>query len=386
MNSYPSLRTNIECDILIVGGGITGALAAFQLSGEGHRTVVIDKRDIGTGSTSATTSMIQYELDEPLHALSDTIGKEHAANIYRGTASAIWKLAEIVDALPERCGFDKKQSIHFASDKKDVADLRKEFECQKMVGLDVTWLSKDQIFSEYGLVSEGGILTGTAASMDAYQLTHALLQYSIKHFGLKVYDNTRLETVEYGKGKNFVVVDTTAVIECTTIVYTTGYESHEMIRSGIGKLISTYACISEPFEKLPEALSKTVFWDTQDPYFYFRTTVDNRILIGGQDEKFKNPEKRDALIEKKEMDLAANFRRQIPSVPFVVDFSWAGTFGATKDSLPYVGAHPDFSNSYFMLGFGGNGITFSVMAMEILSDAIAGRPNKFLEYFRFGRK
>jgi len=385
INSYPSLRKNIECDILIVGGGITGALVAYQLSSEGYRTVVIDKRDIGTGSTSATTSMIQYELDSPLYSMSETMGKESAADIYKGAANAVRKLKNIVENLPGDCGFNPKQSLHFASSARDVAGLRKEFECRRVVGLDVKWLAKEEVFLRYGLASEGGILSETAASMDAYQMTHALFQFSAGHFGLKVYDHTRLESVKYAKNKNFATADTRAVIECNTIIYATGYESHELIRNGIGKLISTYACVSEPYDSLPELLSQTVFWNTEDPYFYFRTTMDNRILIGGEDEYFKNPERRDLLIEKKELALVAKFQQQIAGIPFVADFSWAGTFGATKDALPYIGAHPDFKNSYFMLGFGGNGITFSIMAMEILSDVIAGRPNRFLEYFKFRR-
>jgi glycine/D-amino acid oxidase-like deaminating enzyme len=385
INAYPSLRKNIECDILIVGGGITGALIAYQLSSEGHRTVMIDKRDIGTGSSSATTSMIQYELDEPLYSISESIGKESAVDIYIGAANAVETLKLLVKILPEKCGFATKQSLHYASGERDVAGLRKEFEFQKSAGFQVRWLTKDQILSGYGVVSNGGILSDTAASMDAYQMTHAVVQYCIKHFGLKVYDHTRLESVEYGTDENHAVVDTTAVIRCKKIVYTTGYETHELIRSGIGKLVSTYACISEPFDQLPNSLSQTVFWNTQDPYFYFRTTADNRILIGGEDENFKNAEKRDLLIEKKESDLVSKFQQQIPGIPFVADFSWAGTFGTTKDALPYIGEHPDFRNSYFLLGFGGNGITFSIMGMEILSDAIAGRPNRFLEYFKFKR-
>lgn len=385
INSYPSLRENIECDILIVGGGITGALVAYQFSSEGYRTVVIDKRDIGSGSTSATTSMIQYELDAPLYSLREKIGQESAADIYMGAAGAVHKLKSIAAKLPDDCGFDTKQSLHFASRARDITSLVREFNCRQRVGLDVQWLSKDEIFLRYGLQSEGGILSETAASMDAYQMTHALLQISADRFGLKIYDHTRLESVKYTKNKNFGTVDTSAVIECDTIIYTNGYESHELIRRGIGKLISTYACVSEPYENLPELLSQTIFWNTDDPYFYFRTTMDNRILIGGEDEYFKNPEKRDSLIEKKELTLVDKFQQQLPSIPFVADFSWAGTFGSTKDALPYIGAHPDFRRTYFMLGFGGNGITFSIMGMEILSDAVAGRPNRFLKYFRFKR-
>ena len=75
INSYPSLRENIACDVLVIGGGITGALIAFQLSGEGYKVVIIDKRDVSLGSTCATTALLQYEIDEPLYRLMDIVGK-----------------------------------------------------------------------------------------------------------------------------------------------------------------------------------------------------------------------------------------------------------------------------------------------------------------------
>jgi len=67
MHSYPSLRHDLECDVVIVGGGITGALMAHACKEKGYDTVLIDKREIAHGSTSATTSMLQYEIDVPLY-------------------------------------------------------------------------------------------------------------------------------------------------------------------------------------------------------------------------------------------------------------------------------------------------------------------------------
>ena len=385
VKSYPSLRKNIACDILIVGGGITGALMAYEFSRAGYKTVLIDKRDVGTGSTCATTAMIQYELDESLHSLIDKLGRDQAVGIYEGAIQAVNKLTHLVDSLKIECGLLEKQSLLFAHKVADVESLRKEFECRKMAGISVNWLGKEEVVSRFGIISEGGILSDVGASLDAYQFTHALLEYTTNTYALQVYDHTKMTDVQHGHAKNFVNTDTAAVIECGKIIYTTGYESHEVIRSNIGKLISTYACVSEPLDYLPPSLMNTIFWNTEDPYLYFRMTIDNRILIGGEDEDFKNPERRDDLIEQKENELVKKFHKVMPGVKFIADFSWAGTFGATKDSLPYAGEHPDYPNSYFMLGFGGNGITFSVMGMEILSDAVAGRRNKFLDYFRFGR-
>jgi glycine/D-amino acid oxidase-like deaminating enzyme len=130
---YPTLQKDISCDILIIGGGITGALMAYQLSKEGYKTVLIDKRDIGMGSTSATTAMLQYEIDEPLYSLIDQVGEDAAVDTYREGVLAITKLGKIVKAIKANCGFVKKDSVYVAHSKKDMEWLRKEFTCRKKI-------------------------------------------------------------------------------------------------------------------------------------------------------------------------------------------------------------------------------------------------------------
>ena len=387
IHAYPSLRDNISCDILVVGSGVTGALMAYQLSNEGYKTVVIDKRDVGTGSTCASTSIVQYEIDQPLYKLIKIMGRDAAIDIYRESVNSIEKLADIAEHLKFPCSFRYKESLQFAHTAQDASALKEKIECRRTAGINVKWLTKTEIKDRFGMVSHGGILSEKAAKIDAYRLAHGLLQSSAKRCGLEVYDHVTLNSVEYYNNNTRVTVDSGVQIECSNIVYATGYETHEIIggNSDIGKLFSTYACVSEPFESLPAAIDETIFWNTEAPYFYFRTTGDNRLLIGGADEVFENPEKRDALIDMKETELVQKLRQKIPGVDFVPDFTWSGVFGVTKDALPYIGSHPAFPNSYFILAFGGNGITFSVMGMQILSDAVAKKPNRFLQYFKFDR-
>ena len=133
------------------------------------------------------------------------------------------------------------------------------------------------------------------------------------------------------------------------------------------------------------------------PYQYGRTEPQQNVLNvgwlsaaqsfrrGDPDEPFVNAERRDELIQQKEEELMDLFRTALPDMSITPDFSWAGTLGITKDSMPYIGTHPGYENSFFTLGYGGNGITFSLMAMKMLSDHLAGRDNKFREYFKFNR-
>lgn len=383
INSYPTLQTNITCDILIIGGGITGSLMAYQLSGEGYRVVLIDKRDVALGSTAGTTAMLQYELDEPLFSLIKKVGEEAAVNTYQGGVRAIENLEVIVNTIQSSCGFGKKKSLYLAHNSKASSWLQKEFECRLKYELPVSWITKSMLRAN-GMKGEAAILSSVGGSLDAYRLAHELLAYSVNNFDLRVFDHTTATHIEFNKNQHRINTDRGFNIDTKFIVFATGYESQHFLKKKIVELNSTYAMITEPLS-VPSWLTDTIIWNTETPYLYLRSTPDNRIIVGGMDEHFENATKRDRLIDEKEKRLLSCAKALVPDLPFISDFAWAGTFGVTKDALPYIGAHEDYPDCFFVLGFGGNGITFSVMGMSIISDAIAGKDNKFLSYYSFER-
>ncbi|MCT3763885.1 FAD-binding oxidoreductase [Elizabethkingia anophelis] len=385
IQSFPSLMENKTCDVLIVGGGITGSLIAHQCIKDGYNTILIDKREIANGSTSATTSMLQYEIDIPLYKLSEMIGDEGAIASYKACSDSIDTIEDIVKQIHARAGYKKKKSLYFAARKKDVQWLQKEFEARKNAGFNVKWLSADSILKQYGIEKTyGGILSAQGASVDAFMLVHKILAYNQKK-GLQIYDRTELKEVKSGKTFNEITLNTGAIIKAKKIIYCTGYESTNMIKENFVKLISTYAIASEAKPEKYKKFNNLLVWNTEDPYIYLRTTDDGRILIGGEDEDFRNPDKRDSLITDKEQKLLRSFHNYLPLTEFQCDFAWAGTFGTTKDGLPYIGEHKDFPNSYFVLGFGGNGITFSVVGMEMVSSWLKKEKHKLTEWFGFHR-
>ena len=384
IHSYPSLRNNVTCEVLIVGSGITGALMAKACVEKGYDTLLIDKREIGNGSTSATTSMLQYEIDVPLYQLKEMIGEQGAIASYLACRDSIGQLEKIVKQIRSSCEFNKKDSLYFAGSTKDVEWLKKEYEARLAAGIKVRWMDKAAIYDAYGIVAEGAILSKDGASVDAFCLAHDLLHYCGKK-GLRVFDKTELKNVNYEDDGVRVELETGAEIRAKKIIYCTGYETQNMLPEKVVKLKSTYAMISEKDERYRDICKKTLFWNTDAPYLYMRTTEDGRFLVGGEDEDFKNATRRDLLIGRKRDKLIDTLNKYLPEMEFVEDFCWAGTFGETKDGLPYIGQHPKFANSYFVLGFGGNGITFSVAGMDIIMDMMESKVNLLSHYFRFGR-
>jgi len=385
LNSYPSLQHDADCDILVVGGGITGALIAHQCVAEGKKCLLIDKREIVNGSSAATTSMLQYEIDVPLYKLKELIGPEGAIASYRACGDAIGKLRELAKKIRSKAGFRTKKSLYYAARKKDISWLRQEFEARLAAGFDIKWLTEQEISERYAISGAyAGILSGLGASMDAFCFTHELLAYNVKR-GLLIFDKTALANVVYKKGYNLVTTSTGAKIKAKKIIYCTGYETTNLIPEKFVDLLSTFAIVSEIDKKHYYRYRDLLIWNTAEPYLYMRTTDDHRFLIGGEDEEFKDPIKRDSLLSKKSLRLEKSFNKIFVDKIFLTDFTWAGTFGTTKDGLPYIGEHKKFKNSYFVCGFGGNGITFSVAAMDMVESWLKNLNHPLNEWFRFGR-
>lgn len=384
-HSYPSLREDIETEILIIGGGITGSLLAHQMIKDGYKTVLVDRREIGNGSTSATTSMLQYEIDVALFKLSEMIGQEGAEKAYWACYDSIDDLQKIAKEVKSDCGFKKKKSLYFAALKKDVPLLKKEFEARKTAKFPVKWLSEEEIKKQFKIENTfGGILSEQGGSIDAFCLAHDILHYNYKK-GLQIFDKTDIIKLDYKKNGVMATTDYGNTIKAKKVIFCNGFESTEIIKDKFVNLLSTYAIVGEQYEKDHKELNDLLVWNTANPYIYMRTTDDNRILIGGEDEKFVNAKKRDSLLHEKENKLVKKLDKYLPGNNFRTDFVWAGTFGETKDGLPYIGEHPNFPSAYFVLGFGGNGITFSVIGMAMASDFLKGKKHELTKYFRFRR-
>lgn len=385
LHSYPSLRKNTTTDILVIGAGITGSLIAHQCMEEGYQTMVLDRREVAHGSTSATTSMLQYEIDVPLYRLLKKIGEDGAIQSYRACYRSIDTLGKLAKKIRSTSGYKKKESLYFAASKKDAGWLKQEYEARNQYGFSVRWLEAGEIKRKYGLHHTfGGILSRQGASMDAFRMTHDLLSFNHGR-GLAIYDKTEIDKTEYRRNGVIVVTTQGHTIKAKKIIYCAGFESTVLFKEKFVKLLSTYAIVGERLEDDQSHLANTLFWNTAKPYIYLRTTDDNRLLIGGEDEDFTDAAKRDAMLGSKQTALEKKLKKFLPGYDFVTDFVWAGTFGETKDGLPYIGSHPEFPHSFFVMGFGGNGITFSVIAMDMIAAMLQKKEHPLAPYFRFGR-
>lgn len=381
---YPDLQEDLRTDVVIVGGGISGALCAQAFNEAGMAVVVVDARPIGKGSTCASTALLQYEIDTPLHELVDMVGERNAVRSYQLCAQAITRLGAIASSLGVE-DFHTRPSLQYASKRGHVQALAKEQKIRAANGLSCTLLTdRNEVLNALGFDAPAVLRSSLAAEMDPVKFTHALHARNMEK-GVKVFQGTAVvDFRDNGAGIELRTANGHH-LRARDLVYATGYESRDLLPRDVIQLHSTYALVSEAHTAERPWSDKALIRETASPYLYLRTAPQGRIIMGGRDEPFRSPELRDALLAKKTKALVQDFRKLFPDIPFQPARAWCGTFGSTKDGLPYIDQGPRDKHSYHALGMGGNGITFSVIAAEMIRDRILGRPNPDSGIFRFDR-
>jgi glycine/D-amino acid oxidase-like deaminating enzyme len=176
------------------------------------------------------------------------------------------------------------------------------------------------------------------------------------------------------------------MIVANHVINATGYEVINFIGKKIVDLDCTYAVISESQAQKNESWKDNIMmWNTDDPYLYMCSADDNRVIVGGRDESFINLKTMHAYLDKKSSLLEKDFARTFPGSSIKKEFAWSGVFGKTKDSLPYIGDYIKTPRTFYALGFGGNGITFSLVAAEIITDLLIGKKTRDADIFSFTR-
>lgn len=384
-NYYNPLLSNYKTDVAIIGSGITGALVAHELCNAGIPCIIIDKRTPATGSTAASTSQLQYEIDVPLCEMIKLVGEETAVKAYHASLQSINDIEQIFNEVRLNADFKRISSIFLASFKKDLRLIEQEYDTRRKSGLPVEFLDNTELKKQHGIDGPGALKNKVAAEIDCYTSAIHLLQHHIKHSGLQLFSHTEVEDYKQtGQGYE-LKTNEGHIVKCRYVVIAAGFESGRFLPKQVMNLNSTYALVSDP---VPPSLlwpERSLIWETARPYFYARTTADNRMMIGGEDEEFKDPVKRDSLLPAKIKKLEKKFAKLYPDIPFKTDMAWCGTFSSTKDGLPYIGAWPGKNKMFFALGYGGNGITFSMIAAQVIRNKIQGIPDEREKLFGFDR-
>ncbi len=385
MHAFPGLDADRKCDVAVVGGGITGALIADELAAHGHDVIVLEQRDVAWGSTSASTALLQYEIDTSMVDLAKRHGEADAVLAYQACAAAIPMLQARAAGL-HAVDFAPMDSLYYASKRRHVGGMWDELTLRRKHGFDVEWFEGDAVRERFGFDAPAAILSTLAASVDPYRMAYRLLM-ELESKGAGVFDRTMVEHIATTPRGVELRTAHGHLVRARHVVMAAGYASQQWLDADVASNRSSYAFITDPMDvDMLGALSTTMLWETARPYLYMRTTSDHRLLVGGEDDRIDIPAKRDAQVDRKARKILKQVQALFPGLPLEPAFSWAGTFAETPDGLPFFGPHDSTGpRVQFAMAYGGNGITYSMIGAGLLRASIERRKHPLKKLFSFER-
>ena len=376
---YRALPRDQRADVLIVGGGITGAMIAEMLTEAGLDVIVADRRVPTQGSTIASTALVQYEIDTPLIELKRKIGAADAVRAWRRSRLAVSSLHAF---LRER-GLEAqaRNALYLAGNRLSPRAMRREAELRQAAGLETLFLERNALRSRFGIRRGAALLGYDNLTINPRDVAARLL---IRAAGSGARLFAPVDIVDISGTRSSVVATSRdgSQVRSRYLVLASGYEFPRIVPKKGHHITTTWAFATAPQRRRlwPE---ECLIWEASTPYLYARTTPDGRVLCGGEDAAGSVADHGEVALARMIARLQRKLGKLFPALDTDAAFTWAASFGETATGLPTIGEIPGHRNCWVALGYGGNGITYSRIAAEIIRTALTGGTDPDADLYAF---
>lgn len=362
----PNFSGNARADVVVVGAGITGLVAADLLTTAGRSVIVVDMMGPGRGETGHTTAHLTVAFDRGYATIGSKIGEDAARLIARASESAV----DWLEARSKALGagrFSRVDGWLYCETEDDAEWIEKEHRASVEAGLRCTL--EDAAPVPYPTAR--GVRYFRQGQFHPIEFSHALVA-DLQRRGCRLYGGSKVEAVDDGEPCR-VHLDGGMVIETGDVIVATNVPVIDRVLMQT-RLYAyrTYAIAVDAREDDPEAL----LFDTMDPYHYIRTQQTAQgtfLIIGGEDHRTGTEEDTTARFEALERYATERFGRR------ETRYRWSGQVIDTPDGLPYAGLNPGAEHVYIAAGYAGQGFTMGTAAAGTIVESIEGRESALSE-------
>jgi glycine/D-amino acid oxidase-like deaminating enzyme/nitrite reductase/ring-hydroxylating ferredoxin subunit len=376
---FPPLANDLEVDVVIIGGGLTGITTAYLLKKEGVKVALIERQRCAAADTGHTTAHLTYVTDYRLHRLVKTFGCDGAKAFWEAGVAAIDQISDLLRELKIDCEFKWVPGyLHtklFEPAQGEIESLQEDADLAKQLGFDAQWVDK------VPYANRPGIRFANQAKFHPRKYLRALLK-AIHGDGSHVVENTEAGEI---KDDPLQVKAGNYHVRCKYIVIAThnplmgkcNLLNATLFQSKLALYTSYVLGAKIPRGLVPEAL----YWDTTDPYFYLR--IDRRAdsdyaIFGGEDCKTGQEEDAPKVFARLEEKL----KEVLPQAQ--VQHRWLGLVIETNDGLPFIGENA--GQQFVATGFCGNGFTLGTLSAVMARDRFLKRKNPWFDLFAVDRR
>jgi glycine/D-amino acid oxidase-like deaminating enzyme/nitrite reductase/ring-hydroxylating ferredoxin subunit len=375
---HPTLKTDVSCDVIVVGAGIAGISCAYELAERGQQVVVIDRGKVGCGVTSRTTGHLTPFCDDTTRAMIKIRGEDIARFFYESQAAAVDRIEQIVAQHNISCNFRRLDGYLFAALgtewKDEREDLAAEYIASRKIGIPV---EKTTGLTFAGMDKVPALRFPAQATFHPLKYLNALVEQIAAHKG-RVFEDTA--AVSFEESDESVTVTTTSghKLRAKYCIVATNSPVNDWV--AIHSKQAPYRTYAMAFTVPSGSLRDALYWDTADPYHYVRLnpgpgTVDY-LIVGGADHK--SGEVDDGKIRFEAIE--AWMRQLLPQLGKEVN-RWSGQVLDTIDYAGYIGRNSGDKRTFIVTGDSGQGMTHGALSGILLADLILEGSSPWTEVY-----
>ena len=364
----PSLAQNLACDTVVVGAGIAGLSAAYELSQSGHSVIVLDQGPIAGGMTSRTTAHLAPICDDGLSALIKLRGEDIARVFQQSQEAAVDRIEAIVEAHAISCTFRRLDAYLFPA----LGMERSEGTAQRDREYDAARKAHAPAERATGVPLKG--FESAPVLHYPRQATFHPLKYlsgvvsAIQDRGGRLFENTAVTEVQELENGVSVVTATGKKVKAKHAVIATNGPIND--RGEMTDKMAPYRTYAMAFTLPRGSLPDALYWDMGDPYHYVRlhpgTGKMDYLIAGGADHK--SGEADDGAVRFEAVE--AWIRQLVPDLGNEVH-RWSGQVLDTMDYCGFIGRSPGSENVFVATGDSGQGMTHGALAGLLIHDLIS---------------
>lgn len=355
---FPKLEKNISCDVAVIGAGIAGISCAYFLQEKGFDVAVIEKDEIGSAATGASSGILFQGSGEELNETIELMGEKKTRVLWDETRESIEGIKKITEAEGIECDLRKTGSVNVALNEGQAEQLRKEAEAHEKFGLKAEFLEGKELENFFSLKEfPAGLKNDYCFQV---RPAHFALGLAEKN-NMKIFQQTEMleiESTEHGvKVKtNGGTIDAKKAVITTNLRPFFGLEKYfKMENSAI------IAGQKMPEEKLNEIFPENAIVWTQGANYDILYPRDERIAL-----------------EVYELRTAKEkIPQYFPGIEFRKEIVFGDSWAKTNDTLPLIGKVKE--NIFAAIAMGDQGIVMGFTAGRKIASALEGKKDSFLE-------
>lgn len=356
LNDYSKLEKDINVDVLIIGGGMTGVSTMYHLRESGFRVALVEQNKIGMGVTANTTGKITYLQDKLYNELLKNFDFDTASLYLKSQIEARDLILSIIENNNIDCDLEEAKSYVYTNNENEIDKVKELKEFLEKNNIKVFHDDVKYVDSKYMIGVPNTYL------FHPLKFIKGVLD---KVNCNDIYENTSIKKIENVKNKYVCYTDKNR-ITATWVVIASHYPYFNLpfLFPIKGSLEKSYVSASK---KKIDNVSLISYYK---PIVSIRKYKDYMIYLELTDNLVNNIEdgNNHELLEEK-----------LKKYNVSPEYMWSNIDIMTNDSLPYVGEINN--NMYLGTGYNTWGMTNGVLAGKIISDLILDKDNKYVELF-----